>query len=70
VSLVVNTRPTPNILIVAVTLGVLQNTGSQGPHDGAEDEKCNGEERVIDSDLLCSSVASSPVVPEDDQAQS
>lgn len=42
-SLVVDTRPSPDILIVAIGFRALKNSGRYTPHDNAKDEECHGE---------------------------
>jgi len=64
-SLVVNARPAPYVLVVAIVLGRLKDTGCDSPHDSAENEECYCEKGIVNSYLLGSSVASSPVIPED-----
>jgi hypothetical protein len=63
-SLVVNTRPTPDVLVVAVGFGSLENTGCNSPHDGAKNEVSDCEQSVVNGHLLSSLVTASPVVPE------
>jgi hypothetical protein len=64
-SLVIDTRPAPDILIATVVSRPLKYTSCHSPHDCAEDEKSNCKECVIDRNLFSSSVATSPIIPED-----
>jgi hypothetical protein len=65
-SLVVNARPTPHVFIVVVRFTLIQNRGSNSPHDNAEDEESNGEDGVVSCHFLGSIVASSEVCDHDD----
>jgi len=66
--LIIVARPAPHILAVAVCAAVVQDDGADGPHDGAEDEKADGEGGVVDGCLLRAVVAAAPVGPEDSEA--
>jgi hypothetical protein len=67
-SLVVDTRPTPDVFVVAVALGALENASCNTPHDGAENEVSNSEQSIVNCHFLRSSMTTSPVVPEYNKA--
>jgi len=58
-SFVVFASPAPHVLTIALSLALVQNAGTNGPHDNAEDEEGNGEDGVVSCNLLCPLVASS-----------
>jgi hypothetical protein len=62
-SLVIDTRPTPNVFVVAVAFCSLENTGCYTPHDGAKDEVSNSKQSVIDSNFFRSAMTTSPIIP-------
>lgn len=68
--LVVDARPAPHILIIAVVLRALQDAGRDTPHHDAEDEEADSEDGIVHGRFLRSSVAASPVCVEDHQAKS
>jgi hypothetical protein len=65
-SLIVNAGPTPHILVVVILFALIQDRGSNRPHDDAEDEESNGEDGVVGCHFLSSIVASSEVCDHDD----
>lgn len=65
-SLVVYTGPTPHVFVVAIRFALVEDGGSNSPHDDAEHEKGNGKDGVIRGDFLCLSMASFPVGDDDD----
>lgn len=69
-SLIIHAGPTPDVLVVAVVFGELEDTGSQSPHDCAEDEECHGEESIVYGYFLGAVVAASPVIVEDQKTKS
>ncbi len=65
-SVVLHAGPSPDVLVVAVVPGDLEDAGSHGPHGHADDEPRDGEEGVVDADLLGPVVAASAVANEDE----
>ena len=59
--LVVNARPSPHILAVALRLALVQNTSADCPHDDAEDEEGNGKDGVVRCNLFCSPVTTAAI---------
>ena len=49
---VLDAGPTPQVLVLAVVLAGLEDTGCDCPHDHAEDEPAHGEKRVVHANLL------------------
>lgn len=58
-ALVVYTRPSPHVFIAALRFTLIEDGGTDGPHDDAEDEESNGEDGVVSGDFLCSIVPTS-----------
>jgi hypothetical protein len=56
--LVVYTRPAPHVFAFALGFALVKNSGTNRPHDDAEDEEANSENGVVRCDLLCSPVPS------------
>ena len=63
--MIVNTRPAPEILSLAIASCSLKNAGGDGPHDNAEYEETHCEESVVDGNLFGALMATSEVVPKD-----
>lgn len=59
------TTPSPHVLRVAVSPGFIQYGGANGPHDDAEDEEADGEDSVVDSGFLGSSMTATEVGKDD-----
>lgn len=68
-ALVVLARPAPEVLTFTIILGALKNTGTDDPHDDAEEEPADGEHGVVDSDLFGSAVATTAVSKDDDNSK-
>lgn len=64
-SLVIDTGPTPHVLVVVLRFALVEHSGTDGPHDDAEDEESNGKDGVVSSDFLCFPVTSFPVGDDD-----
>jgi hypothetical protein len=60
-SLVVHARPAPHVFVVVLRFTLVENSGTDCPHDDAEDEKANGEDGIVSCDFLGSIMASSEV---------
>lgn len=66
--MVFNAGPTPHVLVLAVVLGELEDTGSHRPHDHAEDKPANSKERVVHANLLRPLMTPTAVTNEDTDA--
>lgn len=67
-STVFDAGPSPHILVTAVGLGVLEDSGGRSPHSHTENEPADREQSVIDADLLRSPVTTTAVANKDTNA--
>jgi hypothetical protein len=65
---VILTTPSPHVLTISFVAALIEDDRTYDPHDYGKDEKCDSECGVIDCNLLRSSVASSEIAPEDENA--
>jgi len=65
---VLDTCPTPHVLVAGVILGVLEDAGSRCPHSHTEDEPADSKESVVYADLFGSLVSSPAVTDKYDDA--
>lgn len=68
--MILNARPTPHVLVLAVVATKLHDTCCQCPQDHAHDEPTDGEKGVVDANLLRPLVATTAVADEDEDANS
>lgn len=64
-SLIVNAGPTPHIFVVVLRFALVEDSCSYSPHDDAENEEANGEDSIVSSHFLCSTMATSAVSDHD-----
>ena len=64
-SFVVDTRPTPHVLVVVLRFALIEYSCTHSPHDDAEDEESNGEDSIVGCDLFGAVVPSSEVCSHD-----
>jgi hypothetical protein len=64
-SLVVDTRPTPHILVVVLRFALVESGCTGTPHYNAEDKESNSKDSVICGNLFSSMMTSSPVGDDD-----
>lgn len=69
-ALVVLAAPAPDVLTISTGSASLQHTCCNAPHDKTEHEGRNGKVSVVDGSFLGSPVTSSPVIPENCEAES
>lgn len=67
-AVVLDAGPTPHVLVLAVVLAELEDTGSHRPHDHAEDEPAHGEKRVVHAYLLRPVMTTAAVTDKDTDA--
>ena len=67
-AVVLHARPSPHVLVLAVIPTVLQDAGSQSPHDHADDEPADGEEGVVHAHLLGPPMSAAAIADEDEDA--
>lgn len=65
-SLVVNTGPAPHVFVVVLCFALIEDSGTDTPHDDAKYEESDSEDGVVSGDLFSSMVTSSPVGHDDD----
>lgn len=65
---IVDACPAPEVLVASSGFRVLVYDSTDNPHDQAEDEEADGEDRVVHASLLSPLVTAPPVTVEDDQA--
>lgn len=65
-SLVVNTGPAPHVFVVVLCFALIEDGGTNSPHDNAKYEECDSEDGVVSGNLFSSMVTSSPVGDDDD----
>jgi hypothetical protein len=65
---IVLATPAPQVIAVAVRLALVQHNGADDPHDNAEDEDCDGEGGVVDTNLFSAVVTAAPIGGNDKDA--
>lgn len=66
--MVLDAGPSPDVLVATVVPSDLEDSGGCCPHDHAENKPADGEESVVDADLLGALVTAAAVPDEDDEA--